>query len=128
MARNLIVAVRRSRPTFRAASPLAAQSYRLNDPLAHVPRGSVLSFQLAPDGTRAVVLMQFMPLAARDLVRVAVDGASASVQLEGGVPGTLSSPSITADSEHVVFLSTTSATRLFGVPLDGGQGDNRQDR
>jgi len=108
------------------SAPLAAQSYKLNGPLARTALGRVDSFELSADGTRALYLADASASETRlQLFTVPVDGSAAPLQLTQAELADVTAPRLTADGLRAVFLlGFPGLTRLYCVPLDGSQSPN----
>lgn len=100
---------------------------QLNDELEPgPPKGDVWSYQLAPDGSRAVYVAEGEEVEVLELYSVPVTGGS-RVKLNGPLVaggGVSQRPVITADGARVLYLAeeiVNDQWELFSVPIDGSQ-------
>jgi len=107
----------------------AGQNYRLSDPL---PAGrAVNSFQITPDGSRAVYLANPVVSQFYELFSVSTNGAQAPVTISTTPAiGTIQTFRVSPDGQRVAFVGDTEEDgvgHLYAAPVDGSAGPVRLD-
>lgn len=105
--------------TFSAAVPFVGRHRKLSSPFL-APLGSIQSFLLTPDGSRAVYLGGPNLDGGSGLFSVPADGSAAAVQLDSSTSASpVRSFELSPDGTRVLYTRDPGDFEIYSVPVDG---------